>query len=56
MNKKIDELREKLNKMIRNGYDHKEILKLSQELDIFIVEEMKKDSLITKENIKNEEN
>jgi hypothetical protein len=41
-NKKINELREELNNMIRNNLDPKEILKLSQELDIYIVEEMKR--------------
>jgi hypothetical protein len=42
-NKKMEELREKLNKMIDKGVDYKIILKLSQELDIYIVEAMKKE-------------
>ncbi|OOM68527.1 Spo0E family sporulation regulatory protein-aspartic acid phosphatase [Clostridium sp. BL-8] len=42
-NSKLDELRDELNEMINNNLDPKEILKLSQELDVYIVEEMKKD-------------
>ncbi len=48
-NKKLNELREELNEMINNNLDPKEILKVSQELDIYIVEEMKKDSEILNE-------
>lgn len=40
--KKIEDLREELNKMICKDIDSKIILKLSQELDIYIVEAMKK--------------
>lgn len=39
--KKIEELKEKLNKMISKNMDFKEILKVSQELDIYIVDVMK---------------
>lgn len=48
-NKKLNELREELNQMINNNLDPKEILKVSQELDIYIVEEMKKNSEILNE-------
>jgi hypothetical protein len=48
-NKKLNELREELNEMINNNLDPKEILKVSQELDIYIVEEMKKNSEILNE-------
>lgn len=48
-NKKLNELREELNAMINNNLDPKEILKVSQELDIYIVEEMKKNSEILNE-------
>lgn len=41
-NKIIEELREELHKMIENKIDPKAILLLSQELDIYIVEEMKR--------------
>lgn len=49
--KKIEELRDELNKMIEKGMDYKIILKLSQELDIYIVEAMKKEETITHVNI-----
>jgi hypothetical protein len=42
-NKKMEELRDELNKMIDKGMDSKIVLKLSQELDIYIVEAMKKE-------------
>jgi len=43
-NKKLEELREKLNKTIDQCADSKIILKLSQELDIYIVEAMNKEN------------
>jgi len=49
-NKKMEELREKLNKMINEGMDYKIILKLSQKLDIYIVEAMKKEYIQKKDN------
>ncbi|MCE5222035.1 MAG: aspartyl-phosphate phosphatase Spo0E family protein [Clostridium sp.] len=39
--RKIEELREQLNKMICENVNSETILKLSQELDIYIVEAMK---------------
>lgn len=56
MNKKIDELRDELNDMISKNIDPKEILKLSQELDIYIVEEIKNNSSVfsPKEKIEDE--
>ncbi|WP_080697098.1 aspartyl-phosphate phosphatase Spo0E family protein [Clostridium beijerinckii] len=42
--KEIEELRDKLNKTITEKMDYNKILKLSQELDIYIVEVMKADS------------
>jgi len=42
-NKKMEELRDELNKMIDKGMDPKIVLKLSQELDIYIVDAMKKE-------------
>lgn len=41
-NKELEELREKLNKLITECADSKIILKLSQELDVYIVEAMNK--------------
>lgn len=49
-NKIIEELREELHKMIEKNLDPKLILKLSQELDIHIVEEMKKNISILNNN------
>ena len=43
-NKELEELREKLNKMIDECVDSKIILKLSQELDVYIVEAMNKEN------------
>ena len=41
-NKDLEELREKLNRLIDECEDSKIILKLSQELDVYIVEAMNK--------------
>ncbi len=42
--KEIEELRDKLNETISEKMDYDKILKLSQELDIYIVEVMKTDA------------
>lgn len=39
--KEIEELRDELNKIISERLDYNKILKLSQKLDIYIVEAMK---------------
>lgn len=41
--KRIEELQDKLNKMIDEGVDFKRILKVSRELDLCIVEFMNKE-------------
>lgn len=54
MNKKkeIEELRDKLNNIINESLDYSEILALSQELDIHIVEAMKKELEMVKKDRK----
>lgn len=51
MSKKIDELRDELNKMINKNLDPKEILRLSQELDIYIVEEIKNNPAMVEKSV-----
>ena len=48
--KKIEELRDRLNNIINENLDYNEILALSQELDVYIVEAMKKEMEMLEED------